>query len=121
MAPPRARSVERAVRVSGGWAGAPALVAPGLWHHESVRLDLDLHRDAVGEDVVHGGSRPRLVDDGAQLLVGRVALDAEADSHRLVAVAHLVGDPQDPAQVDVTLERRLDLVQGHAARRSDVR
>ena len=63
-----------------------------------------LHADlrAVGQHVVHRRAGDGLVHDLAQLLGRRVAADGEADADRPVAVADLVGDAEDAAQVDVT-------------------
>ena len=53
-------------------------------------------------------------------LVGVVAPHLEADFDLLVAVADLVGQAEDPEQVDVALDGGLDLGQVHAACRGDV-
>src|SRR4029079_8558919 len=57
--------------------------------------------NAARDDVEHGGAFARLRDEIAELLGRRVGVDVEGDADVLVAVAHLVGDAEDAAQVDV--------------------
>src|SRR5215212_1602359 len=76
----------------------------------------------LGEGVVHGGPAPGLLDDAAQGLVVRVALDPERHADLLVAVANgALGETQDPEQVDVALDGGLDPSQGDATGGGDVR
>ena len=67
-----------------------------------------------------GGAGARLLDDLAQLLRRRVALDGEGDANALVAVADLSREAEDAAQVHVAFDRGLDLGERHAARGGDV-
>lgn len=46
----------------------------------------------------------------AELLGGCVGLDPEAHADGLVALAHGLGDTQEPPKVEVALEARLDLL-----------
>ena len=74
----------------------------------------------VGQHVEHCGPRLRLLDNLPQLLGRRVSLHAEADADLLVPVANLVRETEDPPQVDVAFDGRLDLGQLHAAGGGDV-
>src|SRR5215213_8384899 len=88
----------------------------------SARHDVDDDGGGLGEGVVHGGPAPGLLDEAAQGLVVRVALDPERDADLLVAVANgALGKPQDPEQVDVALDGGLDPRQGDATGGGDVR
>ena len=58
--------------------------------------------------------------DLAQLLLRRVAGEAERDADALEPVAVVVVEPERAAHVHVALEGRLDLLQPHAARGGDV-
>src|SRR4051794_16014426 len=85
----------------------------------STGVDLDGDGDAVGQHVEDGRPLPGLLDDGGELL-GIVAAEAEAHLDLLVTVADLVGEAEDPEQVDVALHRRLDGFQVDAACGGDV-
>ena len=99
--------------VGAGWRPVVVSRSPG-------GVDGDVDRDTVGDDVEHRRAGPRLFDDLAQLLGRGVALDLEVDADLLVAVADLVRQSEDAPQVDVTLDRRLDGGQLHAAGGGDV-
>lgn len=73
---------------SGCAAAANRSAAWAAWR--SGGGDVDLDRDAVGDDVVDGRAGPGLLDQVPQHLVRRVAGDLEAHPDALVAVAHLV-------------------------------
>src|SRR3954470_9746290 len=73
----------------------------------------DLDRHAVGHHVEHGRPGLGALDDLAQLLLRRVALDLEADADPGEAVAHLVGETERAADVHVALQRGLDLGEAH--------
>src|SRR4029077_7108158 len=73
----------------------------------STTVDGDVDRDTVGEYVEDRGAVARLLNDLAQLLWRGVARDIEADADTLVAIAHLVRQPQDAAEVDVAFDARL--------------
>src|SRR6266545_809969 len=85
-----------------------------------VRRHVHRDGDAVRHHVEHGRALVRARDDLAQLLVGRVALDAEGDANLLEAVAVVVREPEGSLYVHVALERRLDLGQVHAPGGGDV-
>ena len=72
------------------------------------------------DHVEHGRALLGSFDDLAQLLLRRVAADAEADADLLEAVAVLVRQSERSLHVHVALERRLDLRQVHAAGGGDV-
>src|SRR5580765_7809934 len=67
----------------------------------STSADAEVNRHTVGEHIEHRRARAGLFDDLAQLLGGRVAGNREADADALVAVADLVGQPQEAPQIDV--------------------
>src|SRR5215218_22284 len=81
-----------------------------------------VHRDGntVRDHVEHGRTLRGTLDDLAQLLLGRVAREAEGDADSLEAVAVVVRQPERALHVHVALERRLDLGQVHSARGGDV-
>ena len=99
--------------------GGRAERRPPLRGAQSV-VDLDVDGHAVGDHVEDGRARLGALDDLAQLLGRRVALDAEGHADALEAVARLVVDAQRAAHVHVALERRLDRREPHLARRGDV-
>ena len=82
--------------------------------------DVDLDRHAVGQHVEHCRASLRLLDQLGQLLGRAVAGDGEVHPDPLEPVAHLVGDAEDAAQVDVALDGRGDLGQRDAAGGGDV-
>ena len=85
----------------------------------SGHVDLDVDGHAVGQDVEHGGTLACLLDELLEL--GRlVPAHLEADLDPTKAPAYLVRQPEDAEQVDVTLERRLDLRQRHSPGGCDV-
>src|SRR5262249_30159186 len=93
--------------------------ADGRSSSRSAGVDGDADGHAVGQYVEHGGTVPGLLHDGAQLL-GIVTADGEADPDLLVPVADLVGQAEDPEQVDVALDGRLDRREVDAPRGGDV-
>src|SRR5688572_2315779 len=80
----------------------PARLRPQLARACGVHVDCD--RDALGDHVEHGGTGACLGDDLGELLGRGVALDVEAQAHALVAVADLVGETEDAAQIHVALD-----------------
>src|ERR1700750_3049341 len=102
------RSARRAGRAAGPAGPAGRCDVP------SAGVDVDGHGHAVRDDVEYGGPLAGLLHDRAQL-VRVVAAQREADPDLLVAVADLVGEPEDAEKVDVALDGRGDLGQGDAA------
>src|SRR5689334_19267921 len=95
----------------GAGRGSPGRVRDrAALARRSPRLAGDLDGDAVGEDVIDGGAPPPLLDDLAQLLGGGIPPHLVRETNASVTVPHLARDSEDPAQVDVALHRRLDLV-----------
>src|SRR4051794_21639911 len=65
------------------------------------RVNLDHDGYPVGDDVIDGCPSSRLLDELAQLLGARVALDREAHGDLAVAVAHVGVEAEDAVEVDV--------------------
>jgi hypothetical protein len=78
------------------------------------------HGHTVRQHVVDGRAGARLLDDLAQLLGRRVATHREAHSDLLEAVANGVRQAEDPVEVNVTFDGRLDRLEVDPARRGDV-
>jgi hypothetical protein len=77
--------------------------------------DIDLHIGAVDQHVVDSGTAPRLLDERAQLFRRRVTLNVEMHTDLPVAVANNLGEPENPEQIDVTLDGRGDPPQRDAS------
>src|SRR3954449_10242020 len=87
---------------------------------DSGGVDLYGDRRAVGDDVEHSGAGLGLLDDLAQLLGRRIALDVERHPDLLVAVADIGIESEDAVEVDVAFDGRGDFTQLDAAGGSDV-
>ena len=74
----------------------------------------------MGQHVVDGGPVHGLLHELTELGGRRVAAHAEADPDLAEPVADLVGQAEDPSQVDVALDPRLDRLQRDLADRGDV-
>src|SRR6185312_5918993 len=123
---------------SAPWAVRQRLTARPAWPAPTIRVstarmvlfplrwswsggrDVDADRHAVGQHVVHGGPGHGLLHQLAQRLGRRVAAYPEADPDLAEAVADLVRQAEDPAQVDVALHPGLDRFQVDLADRGDV-
>src|SRR6476646_8318452 len=93
----------------------------GMADVRSAGDDVDDDGCRLGEGVVHGRPATRLLDDAAQRLLVSVAFDPDGHPALLVAVAYgPVRQAEDPDEVDVALDRGLDLGEGHAAGGGDV-
>src|SRR5499427_642654 len=90
---------------------------PVTW---SAGRDVDIDRHAAGQHVIDGRPGHGLLDEPAQLLGRRVAAHPEADPDLLEAVADLVGQAEDPAEVDVSLDPGFDRLQVDLADGSDI-
>src|SRR6516225_8080161 len=69
----------------------PAAIAAGRRCRLRSGVGFDRNRDAVAQDVEHGGTGAGLPDDLLQFFFGRVAGDGEADPDAAEAVAYVVG------------------------------
>src|SRR6187200_3056678 len=87
----------------------PRLVETSGTRRESGCVDLYGDGYSAGDHVVDSGSGPRLLDEVAQLLGGRVALDRETDRDVAVAVGDRGIEPEDAVEVDVAGDGGTDL------------
>src|SRR6185312_6900081 len=95
--------------------GTAALPRRSLASGHDRSLDADRNRQAVGEAVEHGRAGFRLHDDFFELLGRSVAFDREGNFDALVAVANLVRETEDAAQIDIAFDGRLDFAELDAA------